>query len=123
MVHFFKKKTNEEYNSLLKNGTWSLKKIQKGKRPCGSSWVFKIKGKVNGEMDKYNAWLVSKVFAQIGSVGFFLKRHFICYVHIYQNSINFWSNLQLGNSSNGCERCFFEWQIDWRCLHGTIRQK
>lgn len=111
---------NEEHNSLLKNGTWQNYKREKGH--VGSSWVFKIKGKVMGEMDKYKARLVAKGFAQIGGVGFFLNIYFICYLHIYQNSINFWSNLQLGNSSNGCERCFVEWQIDWRFLHGAIRQ-
>lgn len=47
----WKQATNEEYNSLLKNGTWILIKLPKGKYAIGSKWVFRIKHKLNDKMD------------------------------------------------------------------------
>jgi len=47
----WKQATNEEYNSLLKNGTWILIELLKGKYAIGSKWVFRIKHKLNDKMD------------------------------------------------------------------------
>ncbi len=47
----WKQATNEKYNSLLKNGTWILIELPKGKYAIGSEWVFRIKHKSNDKMD------------------------------------------------------------------------
>jgi histone deacetylase 1/2 len=53
-----------EYNSLLQNKTWHLVPPQKGTNIIGCKWVWKIKRKADGSLDKYKAWLVAKGYQQ-----------------------------------------------------------
>ena len=53
-----------EYNSILENGTWKLVDCPSNVKPIGCKWVYWIKYKSNGEVDKYKARLVAKGFAQ-----------------------------------------------------------
>lgn len=53
-----------EYTSLIKNGTWILCDLPKGRKTISSKWVFKLKRKANGEIDKYKARLVARGFTQ-----------------------------------------------------------
>lgn len=55
---------NEEYSSLMKNGTWTLCKLPGNRRAISCKWVFKLKQKANGEVDKYKARLVARGFTQ-----------------------------------------------------------
>lgn len=41
-----------EHQSLLKNNTWVLSNLPPGKKPIGCKWVYKIKYKLNGTLDK-----------------------------------------------------------------------
>ncbi|KAL4565975.1 hypothetical protein LXL04_030083 [Taraxacum kok-saghyz] len=52
-----------EFNALLKNGTWELVPPQSHK-PIGCKWVFRVKRKPDGSIDKYKARLVAKGFHQ-----------------------------------------------------------
>ncbi len=49
-----------EYNSLIKNYTWTLTKLPLKRHVIGCKWVFCIKYKVDGQVDKYKACLVAK---------------------------------------------------------------
>jgi len=49
-----------EYNSLNKNNTWILTKLLLKRHVIGCNWVFRIKYKVDGQVDKYKACLVTK---------------------------------------------------------------
>jgi histone deacetylase 1/2 len=53
-----------EYDALMRNKTWHLVPVEKGKNIIDSKWVYKIKRKANGEIDKYKARLVAKSFKQ-----------------------------------------------------------
>jgi hypothetical protein len=55
----------EEIDSITKNKTWSPVDLPKGSHSIGSKWVFKIKYKENGEIDRYKARLVAQGFTQI----------------------------------------------------------
>lgn len=48
----------------LENGTWTLARLPQGKRAIGSRWVFKIKRKADGSIDKYKGRIVAKGYAQ-----------------------------------------------------------
>jgi histone deacetylase 1/2 len=51
---------NNEHTSLLKNRTWHLVPPPKGKNIIGCKWVYKVKKKADGLVDRYKARLVAK---------------------------------------------------------------
>nr|GEV43342.1 ribonuclease H-like domain-containing protein [Tanacetum cinerariifolium] len=55
---------NDEINALYENDTWYLVDLPFGRKPIGSKWVFKIKYKSDGELDRFKARLVAKGFRQ-----------------------------------------------------------
>ncbi|GJS97691.1 putative RNA-directed DNA polymerase [Tanacetum coccineum] len=55
----------KEVKALEKNGTWTLEYLPEGKRAIDSKWVYKIKLKPNGEVERYKARLVEKEFNQM----------------------------------------------------------
>ena len=52
----------EELEALKKNNTWRLVPLPKGKKIVGCRWVFSIKYKADGSIDRYKARLVAKGF-------------------------------------------------------------
>nr|GEY76533.1 reverse transcriptase, RNA-dependent DNA polymerase [Tanacetum cinerariifolium] len=54
-----------EVKALEKNGTWTLEYLREGKRAIELKWVYKIKFRPNGEVEKYKARLVTKGFNQM----------------------------------------------------------
>jgi histone deacetylase 1/2 len=55
---------NNEHTTLLKNKTWHLVPPPKGKNIIGCKWVYKIKKKTDGSIDRYKARLVAKGYKQ-----------------------------------------------------------
>jgi hypothetical protein len=55
---------NLEYDALMKNRTWHLVHPMKGKNVVGCKWVYKIKRKQDGTLDRYKSRLVAKGFKQ-----------------------------------------------------------
>ena len=59
----WRKAMDDEYNALLRNQTWELV-APTSRKPIGCKWVFRIKRKPDGSVDKYKARLVAKGFSQ-----------------------------------------------------------
>jgi hypothetical protein len=55
---------NAEFDALLKNGTWTLVPSSPVMNIVGSKWVFQIKRKADGQIERYKARLVAKWFHQ-----------------------------------------------------------
>ena len=55
---------DSEYSALMNNKTWHLVPPQKGRNVIGCKWVYKIKRKKDGSLDRYKARLVAKGFKQ-----------------------------------------------------------
>ncbi|GJT67524.1 ribonuclease H-like domain-containing protein [Tanacetum coccineum] len=55
---------NNEMDALLRNDTWDIVDLPKDKKVIGSKWIFKIKYKSSGEIDRYKARLVAQGFNQ-----------------------------------------------------------
>ncbi|GJX54834.1 ribonuclease H-like domain-containing protein [Tanacetum coccineum] len=55
---------NEEMEALHENNYWDLVELPKNRKAIGSKWVYKIKHKSTGEIDRYKARLVAKGFNQ-----------------------------------------------------------
>ena len=51
---------NEGMAALEANDRWELVPLPKGKNAIGCKWVYKIKNKADGSIERYNARLVAK---------------------------------------------------------------
>lgn len=61
---------NEEYNALLQNKTWTLVPHQTSMNIVGSRWVYKIKEKSDGSIERFKARLVAKGYTQQEGIDF-----------------------------------------------------
>ncbi|KAH9726800.1 hypothetical protein KPL70_008430 [Citrus sinensis] len=62
------KAMNEEMEALQKNATWELVSLPKGRKTIGCRWVFTIKLRADGSIDRYKARLVAKGYTQRNEV-------------------------------------------------------
>lgn len=51
---------NDEFQSLIANGTWTLTELPAGRKAINSRWVFKTKCDSNGNVERHKARLVAK---------------------------------------------------------------
>src|SRR5713101_2129528 len=54
----------EELDAHSRNGTWELCDLPQGRKAIGCRWVFKVKHKADGSVERYKARLVAKGFSQ-----------------------------------------------------------
>ena len=59
-----------EINALQANHAWVMCKLPPGKVPIGCKWVYKIKLKADGSVERYKAKLVAKGFTQTEGIDF-----------------------------------------------------
>jgi hypothetical protein len=59
-----------EFNALLSNQTWTLVPSNTANNVIGCKWVFKVKRKADGSLERYKARLVAKGFYQQAGVDF-----------------------------------------------------
>ena len=59
-----------EYDAIMKTGTWHLCDLPLGKKAIGTKWVYKVKCKPDGTVDRYKARLVGKGYAQEKGIDF-----------------------------------------------------
>ncbi|XP_029147045.1 uncharacterized mitochondrial protein AtMg00820-like [Arachis hypogaea] len=60
----------DELDALEMNKTWRLVDCPAGVKPVGCKWVYRIKRKPDGSVDRYKARLVAKGFTQTEGVDF-----------------------------------------------------
>nr|GEZ41280.1 putative reverse transcriptase, RNA-dependent DNA polymerase, Gag-polypeptide of LTR copia-type [Tanacetum cinerariifolium] len=53
---------NLEMEALNRNGTWVIIELPIGRKPIGSKWMFKVKYKSTGEVERFKARLVAKAY-------------------------------------------------------------
>ena len=54
----------DELRSMDKNSMWELVDLSPGRKAIRNKWVFKVKRKADGSIDKYKARLMAKGFTQ-----------------------------------------------------------
>ena len=57
-----------ELQAHVVNRTWELAQLPPSKRAIGSRWVFKVKRKLDGSIDKYKGWVVAQGYSQIAGI-------------------------------------------------------
>ncbi|KAK2361432.1 putative mitochondrial protein [Trifolium repens] len=62
---------NSELDALAKTGTWKIVDLPPHVKPIGSKWVYKIKHKADGSIERYKARLVAKGYNQVEGLDFF----------------------------------------------------
>ncbi|CAB4033965.1 Hypothetical predicted protein [Paramuricea clavata] len=60
-----------EYESLMDNNTWTLVDEPEDQQVLPGKWVYKVKYRANGQVDKLKARYVAKGYAQIEGLDFF----------------------------------------------------
>ena len=60
----------DELAALQANNTWSIVPLPPGKKPIGSKWVYKIKLKADGSVERFKARLVAKGYTQTHGVDY-----------------------------------------------------
>jgi hypothetical protein len=66
----WEKAMGSEINMLWHVGTWETMPCPTGKNIIGCKWVYRIKQKADGTINKYKAWLVAHGFTQIYGVDY-----------------------------------------------------
>ncbi|KAG8491024.1 hypothetical protein CXB51_014147 [Gossypium anomalum] len=56
--------------ALEKNKTWDLVKLPRGKKPMGCRWVYIVKYKLDGSLERYKARLVAKRYTQMDGIDY-----------------------------------------------------
>ncbi|XP_019157775.1 PREDICTED: uncharacterized protein LOC109154439 [Ipomoea nil] len=57
-----------EFNALIHNQTWRLVPPRRDMNVIGCKWVFRVKRKSDGSIERYKARLVAKVFNQVPDI-------------------------------------------------------
>lgn len=60
----------QEFDALYANRTWDLVSLPKGKQAIGCRWVYKVKHRADGSVERYKARLVVKGYTQQAGVDY-----------------------------------------------------
>src|SRR5437762_5381688 len=61
----WRKAIQEEFDSIIRNGTWKLVPRPKGQKVVSSKWVFKYKKDEFGRIVRFKARLVARGYTQV----------------------------------------------------------
>ena len=66
----WKRAAESEMQSIKQNKTWELTALPPGRQAIGCKWVFALKLKADGSIDRHKARLVAKGFSQVEGIDF-----------------------------------------------------
>ncbi|KAG5245908.1 Retrovirus-related polyprotein from transposon [Salix suchowensis] len=61
---------NSELEALITNNTLTLTSLPLGKQPIGCKWVYKLKHRSDGSIERYKARLVAKGYTQTEGINY-----------------------------------------------------
>ena len=106
----------EEMKALEDNETWELVELPSGKKVVGSKWVFSVKYRPNGTIERYKARLVAQGFSQTYGIDY--EETFAPVAKL--NSISVVVScykLRLEITSIGYQECLLERHLRGRSVH------
>jgi len=66
----WEKAAKAEYDALMRNKTWAVEPLPKGRTAIDSKWVFKVKRDREGKIERYKGRLVARGFTQRPGIDF-----------------------------------------------------
>lgn len=96
---------NDDLHALVRNDTWILQNLPPDKHTVGCKWVFRLKYKSDGTLDKYKARLVAKGFTQAEGQDYFDTFAPVAKMIIVRVLLA------------GCVKCFSSWRSPRRSLY------
>jgi len=99
-----------ELKALQQNNTWTVVPLPAGKKPIGCKWVFKIKYRFDGSIERYKAHLVAKGYTQVEGIDY---RETFSPSQAYNTSMfnHYCCSSELVSPSIGCTKCLLAWQF------------
>lgn len=95
----------DEISALHMNGTWTLTDLPLDKRAVGCKWVYTLKFKGDGSIERYRARLVSKGYSQTPGVDYGEMFSPVAKLNSVKRSYFYCRNFQLGAASIRCDKC------------------
>jgi hypothetical protein len=115
----WKNAMDDEYNALMQNKTWHFVPPKHGRNIIDCKWVYKIKRKTDGNLDRHKARLVVKGFKQCYGIDYedtfspIVKSSTIRIVLSLAVSKG-WHLRQIRR-----KECLSTWELERRCLYET----
>lgn len=109
------------------NNTWNITNLPKDRNPTGCRWIYKIKCKYNGEIDRYKARLVAKWYNQGEGVDYAEKISHVAKLVTVRLVIslsinNNWGLFQLDVNNVFCMVAWINMYI-WHCSKAIIQRE
>ena len=105
---------DSEYKSLMENHTWDLVDLPPGREAIPCKWVFKVKYKENGDVDRFKARLVAKGYVQ---------KHGIDYEETFSPVVRFSSIRVLLSFALQNDMIIHQMDVVTAFLHGELKEE
>ncbi|RVW84214.1 Retrovirus-related Pol polyprotein from transposon TNT 1-94 [Vitis vinifera] len=115
----WKKAVQDEIDALEKNGTWTITDLPVGKRPVGCKWIFTIKYKADGSVERFKARLVARGFTQSYGIDYQETFASCCKTEHYQDPSLIGCQSRLVLATTGHKKCVSKWGPRRGSLHGN----
>ena len=101
---------HEELNNFTRNQVWDLVERPKNYNVIGTKWVFRNKQNKDGMVVRNKARLVAPGFTQVEGFDFGETFAPVARLEAIRILLAYACSHNIIFFSNGCEKCFFEWQ-------------
>ncbi|XP_074303040.1 uncharacterized protein LOC141637462 [Silene latifolia] len=94
----------KEIDALERNGTWEIVSLPPGKKPIGCRWIYNIKYKADGTVERYKARLVAQGFTQIKGIDYHETYALVAKmtsVGVYLGKLKYFLGIEVAHSSKG----------------------
>ncbi|XP_059285828.1 uncharacterized mitochondrial protein AtMg00820-like [Lycium ferocissimum] len=99
----------EELSALEDNHTWNLISKPAEASIIGSKWIYSVKKKSDGTLERYKARLVAQGYKQQYGLDYDETLFPLAKMMTIRLLLTITSVKQRATSSNGCEKCIFAW--------------